>query len=364
MKNFTCLFLSLALLGAGQAQTAPPPIPAAPVQPAESQSAASAPAAPVALLLRAVPGTALEYAVTSQAQITNLQLNFVGKPGVNLSAAESGKLAEMNKTFGAQLPALSQLLGKNVTTSSKQFLRVLPNDPQGNAVLLSTLVTAPVSGGLDSAGQPLPSAQTQVVKAQVIKLTQTVAPNGQTLSIKAEADDPAVQRLYDSMKVEDLLSTLSQTAQTNLYGLRLAPGQSRSVTQTTDLGPLLGGLGEALGGAGARTQMKAQPLTLNVSTTFLGQSAAGLLNYQQHYSAETWTLSAALGTVGGQTTTLNMKVMNWSGQGGLSYRADGLPQTSDTTQNVSVSMSADLPDMPVQMQVSMNLTLSVSSAVR
>lgn len=378
-KRAALLGLGLsALLGAAQAQTTQtqaiqaqatqvqktqtPSIPATPapaVQPATDAAASSAPSiSTVPLRLHAVPGTTLEYATTRQVQVTAFSLKVVARPGTVLSAADRSRVAALNAALGAQMPALQELISRaQPAAAGKQFLKVLPTDARGNAVLLSTWVAAPLS-----LGRAAPALQT-------IRLTQIVAPNGTTLDAQITADDPATQRFYDALSSNERLSSFGQNAQAGLYGLNLAPGATGSLVQALDLSGLLGDLAAALGGVGVADQIRVQPLVLDVGSTFLGRSEAGVLSYQQRFAARPWTFTAQGRGAGAQPgtlrlSTLHLAVTSWSGQGGLSFRPDGLPQTSDSAQSADLDLVLDVPGVPAQLQAHLKFTLTASSAAR
>ena len=347
------LSASLSLLSGAQAQSAAPPIPAAPASTAPALQAAPA----ERLILNPAPGTALEYATSTQVQFTAFDLTAAAQPGVVLSAAQQSQLATLKRDLSAQLPVLKGALGRSVQAiTGKQFTSVLPRDPEGNTVLLTSVVTAPVSV-TDASGT------TTTTPAQTVRLTQTLAPDGQVLSVKVQTDDPMLQQRYVAMPMDDLLASLGQNGN-SLYGVNLKVGDTHTSTQSLDLSGLLGGLGSLLGGSDISADLKAQPLTLTIATTYLGTNASGVRSYQQRYVAAPWTLDLTITGPAGQSTSLTLTVSAWSGQGGLSYRADGLPQTSDSTQALSVDMSADLPDLPAQLQAHIGMTLTSSSAAR
>ncbi len=349
------LAAGLSLLPASaQAQSAAPPIPAAPASavPASQDDSAER------LTLNPAPGTALEYATSTQVQFTAFELTAAAQPGAALSAAQQSQLAALKRDLSAQLPALKAALGRSVQAiTSKQFISVLPRDTEGNTVLLTSMVTAPTSV-TDASGT------VTTTPAQTVRLTQTLAPDGQVLSAKVQTDDPALQQVYDAMQMDDLLASFSQTGGTTLYGINLKVGETHTSTQNLDLSGLLGGLGSLLGGSDISADLKAQPLALSVATTYLGTNASGVRSYQQRYAAAPWTLDLSVAGPAGQSTSMTLSVSAWSGQGGLSYRADGLPQTSDNTQALAVDMSVNLPDLPAQLQAHLGMTLTISSAVR
>ena len=206
------------------------------------------------------------------------------------------------------------------------------------------------------------SGTTTTTPAQTVRLTQTLAPDGQVLSVKVQTDDPMLQQRYVAMPMDDLLASLGQNGN-SLYGVNLKVGDTHTSTQSLDLSGLLGGLGSLLGGS-TSAPIQSQPLTLTIATTYLGTNASGVRSYQQRYVAAPWTLDLTITGPAGQSTSLTLTVSAWSGQGGLSYRADGLPQTSDSTQALSVDMSADLPDLPAQVQAHISITLTSSGAAR
>ncbi len=305
------------------------------------------------LRLHAAPGTVLEYATTRQVQVTAFSLKVVARPGAVLSAADRSRVADLNAALTAQTATLQQLLGRaQPAVAGKQFVKVLPTDAQGNTVLLSTWVGAPLS-----LGRAAPAPQT-------VRLTQTVAPDGTTLDARTVADDPATQRFYDALPAGERLSSFGQNAQAGLYGLNLMPGATGSLVQALDLSGLLGDLAAALGGAGVADQIQLQPLRLDVGTTFLGRSESGVLSYQQRFAARPWTLSTQGVGAGAQPGVLRLSVGDWSGQGGLSFRPDGLPQTSDSAQAAAFDLVLDVPGVPAQLQAHLELTLTASSAVR
>ncbi|WP_161882211.1 hypothetical protein [Deinococcus alpinitundrae] len=346
-----------------QAQPQLPSIPATPVPAVQSGAAPTTDPAlmPGAAPLRlyAAPGTALEYATTRQIQVTAFSLKAVARSGAVLSAADRSRVADLNTALSAQTATLQELLRRaQPAAAGKQFVKVLPTDVQGNTVLLSTWVGAPLS-----LGSAMPAPQT-------VRLTQTVAPNGTTLDARIVADDPATQRFYDALPAGERLSSFGQNAQASLYSLNLMPGVTGvtgvtgSLVQALDLSGLLGELAAALGGAGVAAQIQLQPLRLDVGSTFLGRSEAGVLSYQQRFAARPWTLSAQGTGAGAQPGVLRLSVSDWSGQGGLSFRPDGLPQTSDSVQSAAFDLVLDVPGVPAQLQAHLEFSLTASSAAR
>ncbi|GAA4019164.1 hypothetical protein GCM10022631_35490 [Deinococcus rubellus] len=362
-KRAALLSLCLsALLGTAQAQAQTlqlqaqllsiPATPAPAAQPALPDVATNT--AP--LRLHAAPGTTLEYATTRQVQVTAFSLKVVARPGAVLSAADRARVADLNTALSGQMPALQHLISRaQPAVAGKQFLKVQPTDAQGNMVLLSTWVAAPLSLG---SAAPAP---------RTVRLTQSVAPDGTTLDAQIAADDPAAQRFYDALPSDQRLNSFGQNAQAGLYGLNLVSGGTGNLVQALDLSGLLGDLAAALGGAAVADQIRAQPLLLDVGTTFLGRSKAGVLSYQQRFAARPWTLSAqgaGAQTSTSQTSTLRLTVTDWSGQGGLSFRPDGLPQTSDSAQSAGLDLVLDVPGVPAQLQAHLEFTLTASSAAR
>ncbi len=339
-----------------------PAIPALPLSPAPSASpavpVAAAPAPPTsALRLSAAPGTALEYATTVEIELSAFELKFVGQPGAVLSAAESAQLADLNKALSAQQPDMGKLLGSfSQRVSGKQFLKMLPPDAQGNAVVLSTVIAPPLRLGAAEAAPsgPAPAAQT----AQLVQPSApdgAAAPLGLQVQGAAQGAGPAAPGSLSSLGQNNL----------GLYGLRLATGETYTGLQALDLSALFGPLGEALGGADIRVRIAAQPLSLNVATTFLGPGSGGVLRYQQRSAAAPWALALDLpGQNQDGPARMTLQVQNWSAQGGLSYRADGLPQTSDSAQTVNLSLTVDRADVPLQLQAKLGFTLRLSSAPR
>ncbi|AWN24282.1 hypothetical protein DKM44_14460 [Deinococcus irradiatisoli] len=357
--TFKVLSLGLALLlGAAWAQS--PAIPALPLAPvtAAPVPAPPAPASAVALRLSALPGTALEYATSVELKLSEFEIKFVARPGAELSAADSARLTELNRALSAQQAGVGQLLGNFAQSlGGKQFLKVLPSDAQGNSVLLSTVVAPPLRLGAGAgAGVGAPPPETRS-----LQLVQLSAPDGRPLGLKVQGTDPAPGEAA-ALSADALTGGLGQS-NLSLYGLSLAPGETRGSTQTVDLSALLGPLAEALGGQNLGAQIAAQPLTLNVATTFLGLGSGGVLRYQQRFVASPWTLSLDLPGQDG-ASRITMQVDNWSAQGGLSYRADGLPQTGDSAQTVALSLTVDRADGPLQLQARLGFSVVVSSAPR
>ena len=301
------------------------------LQAGQAQSVQNAPTE--LLTLRAAPGTALEYATLSGVQFSDLTLRYLPSAGQTLSADEQKKLAQLNQNAKAQLPQLSQALGGVSDVPGKQFIKVLPSDERGNAVVQITALTPPSTPG-QSAPPP-------------VSVTQTQAPSGQVLK-RSGAVGPA------AINAETFLSRLTQGAG-QLYGLALQPGQSRSSTQLLDLGPLLGGVSALAGSADLSAQFRANPLNMLIETTYLGKNTAGVRSYAQRFSAAPWTLSAP---------GLKLAVTSWSGQGGQSFRTDGLPQTSDSTHTLAVTLLLDVPDAPVQLELNFKMRLVSSTAVK
>ena len=284
------------------------------------------------LSLRAAPGSSLAYATRSSVQFSDIALHYQPRAGKSLSAAEQKNLAQLNAAAKAQLPQLKKALGGVSDVAGKQFIKVLPNDERGNTVLQITALTLPSTPG-KSAPAPVSVIQIQAPDGHLLKLSGAVGP----AAINAEA----------------FLSRLTQGAG-QLYGLALQPGQSRSSSQILDLGPLLGGVGALAGGSDLSAPLRANPLKVLVDTTYLGKNASGIRSYAQRFSAAPWALSVP---------GLKLAVNSWSGQGGQSFRGDGLPQTSDNTQNLGVTLLLDVPQTPVQLELTFKLSLISSTAV-
>ncbi|WP_420594460.1 hypothetical protein [Deinococcus sp.] len=340
MKAITFLTLGLGLLGGAQAQTVTP----------RTSSATEV------LTLSAVPGTQVTYLTTTKIEFTGFDVSFAPKPGKTLSAEDQAKLSEISSATKSQMAEVQAELGSAIQESEgKQFVRVLPPDVRGNAVLQTSLVSpAPV---ID-----LKTNRVTVSKTQFVTTTtqQTFAPDGKLLNLSIKSSDPKLQKFYSAMKFDELLGQMGQSGQGSLYGLALKAGESRNSTQSVDLSSLLSGLGALLMGETDVSQsLKSQPLTLNVATTYLGKSTAGIRSYQQRFTASPWKLSLKGGA---GTSALNIRTTAWSGQGGQSYRPDGLPQTRDSAQDVSMIMTMDMPDLPVQMQLQMDMKLTTSIA--
>ncbi len=309
-----------------------------------------APSAAETLILSAVPGTQVEYVVSYKMRLDNLQFSYVPQPGVTLSAKQQAELTQMNDQLTAQLPQFTAALEKAAQSSqSKEFIKVLPRDERGNSVLQTTLIT--------------PGQNDNVAKIKTFtttKLIQTIAPDGHILKLNIQTNDPQLQRVYNAMNSEELLKKFNQNGQGDLYGLTLRPGETRGSTQTLDVGALLGGLGALMGGA----SFKAQPLTMNVATTYLGKSATGVRSYQQSYTSSPWKVSVSVPSPGSKSSALDISATSSSGQGGQSYRPDGLPQTSDSVQTIGMVISSDLPDMPARSEFRVDMIIASSLAAR
>ena len=312
--------------------------------------------APGPLTLTARPGVMTEYTTSSTVQFTDFEISFAPLPGRVLSAAEQAQLKRLNDNASTQFADLKTLVGTPAqSTRTRQTLRVLSADTAGNTVLITTVITPPVIA--------LRPGQVTAA-AQITRLTRTVSPTGGVVSFKVQTDDPQRQLTYERLNYADLLSSLSLSDTTSLYGLKLESGAAKTAVQTLDLSTFFGSLADALGGPGTSLNLKAQPLRLNVTTTAQGTDAGGGRRYVQTYRALPWTLNLSTRGEGGQTITLRFATTDWSGDGTLSYRPDGLPQSSELTQKIGMTLSAELPGLPVQLRARFGATLSLSSQAR
>jgi hypothetical protein len=350
------LLLSSALLSASLPSTALAQTEPAQSEPAQTEPAQTerAPAPPLTLSAR--PGTQVAYSTSSTVQFTTFEISFTALPGRVLSAAEQAQLKRLNENAARQFADLKALVGTPaVSTRTRQTVKVLPPDAAGNAVLLITVVTPPVIALRP--GQASSSAQ-------VARLTQTLSPTGQVVKFRVQTENPPLQQAYERLSYADLLSALSLSDTTPLYGLKLSPGETASAAQLLDLSPFFGSLADALGGPGTGISLRAQPLKLNVGTTFQNEEDGGARRYEQIYSAAPWKLNLSTRAADGQTITLRFATTDWSGHGTLSFRPDGLPERTELTQTLGMTLSAELPGLPVQLRATFGATLSLGSEVR
>ncbi|WP_293913099.1 hypothetical protein [Deinococcus sp.] len=336
------------------AQTTLDPAPA----PAQTEPAQTEPVqpSPGPLTLTARPGVTAEYTTSSSVQFTDFDISFAPLPGRMLSAAEQTQLKRLSDNAAVQFADLGTLVAAPPQrTRTRQTLRVLAADSAGNSVLLTTVITPPVIAF--RAGQV-------AAPAQITRLTRTVSPSGQLVSFKVQTGDPQRQLAYERLNYADVLSALSLSDATSLYGLALKSGAARTAVQPLDLSTFFGSLADALGGPGTGISLKAQPLQLNVTTTFQGEDAGGTRRYDQTYRASPWILKLSTRGSDGQTITLKFATTDWSGEGTLSYRPDGLPDGGELTQKIGMTLSAELPGLPVQLRARFGATLSLSSKAK
>lgn len=349
--------LTLTLLAFGpltfaQAQTTTPvtssAVPAAPV--ASPDMPAPANALPP-LLLSAPVGAHMEYTVSNTSTISINQLRFAAQSG---KTANSTELAKLNARLESQKKQMAELFSKSANAvTSKLFVRVLPNDAAGNRVLTTTTitnVTLPAPSTSSRRNAPKTVTQTNTVTA-----TQTLSPSGKLVGLKVTTSDPKLQKVYDQLSTEELLSAQGLDG-VKFYGLPLALGQPVSQNYTLDVQSVFGNVLGAVGGSDAA--LKAQPLKMQVATTLL--SAAGeTRQYEQAYSAQPWSMTVQLGE-GKQSSSMRLSTDSLTGQGVSTYRQDGLLVGSEGDQKLRMSMITEIPNSPYQMEMVLDIATKTS----
>lgn len=285
---------------------------------AAAQSSPATPA-PTVLTLTAPPGTSAQYRQTTRVSFEILDLHAEAQAG---KPADPAALAARNSTLAAQLPQLRQALnqaGLSQAQVSRMTVRVLPPS-QGNTVMLSTTSVE------------LPGAQAGTKRSAEISTTLTYTPAGQIADVRITSSDPELQKVYQALDLNTLIQNAQTAGTTGLYGLPLTTGAHTSATSV----PMQGLLTAMLSLVGADPQAntaQAEPLSLQVSTTYTGNDAQGIRRFVQQYTARPWKADLKLGD-----TALAMSVPNLLGQGRQSFRPDGLAQASTIHQEMTMQL--------------------------
>lgn len=285
----------------------------------------------------------MEYQISTTSSINITQMRFAAQSGKTVSAAE---LAKLNARLDGQKQQMAQLFSKSANAvNSKMFVRVLPNDAAGNRVLASTVITTvPVTTPARKGQKATTTTQTSTVTS-----TTSYSPSGQVVGLKVTTSDAQLQKVYDKLDMAGLLRAQGLDG-LKFYGQPLALNTPVNQEYTLDVQSVFGNVLGALGSGGS---LQAQPLTMQVSTTLLGETG-NLRHYQYKYTAQPWAMTAQLGE-GKQHGSMRLSTDSLTGQSDLTYRLDGFPASSNTQQNLQMSMITEIPDSPYQMEMGLNI---------
>ncbi len=326
------------------APTLPVTVPAPTTSGAPLPGIAAPPNALPPLLLSAPVGAAVEHVVSNTSTINITQLRFAAQPGKKVSATE---LSKLNTRLDAQKQQMAALFSKSANAvSSKMFMRMLPNDAEGNRVLATTTITTvPVPATPASKGRRATPATTQTV---TVTSTQTLSPSGKLLDLKINTSDAKLQKVYDGLDMQSLLGSQGLEG-TRLYGLPLALNQPVSQNYTVDVQSVFGNV---LGALGTTQSLKARPLNMQVQITRLSDQGR---EYQQTYRAQPWAMTVHLGE-GKDSSQMRLTTDHLTGQITQTYLPSGLLEQSRSIQNLRMGMTIEVPRSPYQMEVMLDIT--------
>lgn len=315
--------------------------PATSLQTAQAQTTPAQTAQATTLRLTAQPGTSVQLVTSVKTAMTLEDVQATGPDGQKMSAAEQAQLrAELSRGLNASAQAVT----------GKTFYKVQGRSADGTVTLLtSTVVSVPGQASI------------------TIRLTQKVAPNGQTQFTGIDSDNPGVKAALSGLSPEILQGQMSGSgALTGLYGQSFAVGQTRTQTNTLDaqglLGGLLGSLTAGMKEAEVLGKIKATPLTVQTKTTYKGLNASKQHVFFQNSTARPWTIE--LGDPSSKTAPMHIKMelLDLAQSGQSLYRPDGLPAAQTLTQTMRMRMTMHSPENgQLTMLLRMNQTVTAST---
>ncbi|MGY2892822.1 hypothetical protein [Deinococcus sp. UYEF24] len=324
----------------GPATSTDPALPVAPAGPAVPDAAA-----PLVLRLTARPGTYAEYATTLQIKFQLSDMHFEAQPGKTVKAAD---LAALNAKAKAQSADMTATMNKSaLSQTGKSFVRVQP-PVNGNSVVLTTTVL-----GLPDALHP---GKTRPVS---VGITLTYDPSGKVVGAAVTSSDPQLQKVYQAMDVNTLYQSAQQQGGGSLYGQPLVVGRPMTRDSTVDAQRLLQSLLGTAGAAAHNVQVQSKPLVVHVVTTYTGNDADDQLMFTRTVSAEPWNVAVKMNGTG-----MQMAVTAMTGGGNSVVRPDGLNQSENANQTMSMQLQLDMPGDPYRMVMKVQYSVSTSTTLK
>lgn len=313
---------------------------------AGAQNAPSSPPAPVVLTLSAPVGSGAELRTlsTSSLSISDLQVSAV--PG---GQATPEQVASAQRSLQDGISAVNKAGATSL--SGKAFFRVVSRDGAGNTTLLSSVVQTPPA----RAGQP--------ARTLTMRLTQTIAPDGQVSHLTLDSDDPQVSAAFKGLTPEKL-GQIGRDLNGNagsVYGVPLQVNEPRTSTVTVDFQELMNSLLGALAGADARKifgSFQSTPLTVTTTTTYRGTNAAGqhLFDSGSEYGPWKFSLSSQDARL---PLNLSAELRSAQASGTSAYTATGLPAQILQKSNLSMQVQMVMDGIQVSMTMTAQQALSM-----
>ncbi|WP_407569071.1 hypothetical protein [Deinococcus altitudinis] len=327
------------------ASPAEPAAPATPDVPATDAPVTAPAPAPSVLRLTAQPGTYAEYATVLQIKFQLTDMHFEAQPGKTVKAAD---LAALNAKAKAQSADMTATLNKSgLSQTGKSFVRVQP-PVNGNSVILTTTILS-----LPDALHP---GKTRPVS---VGITLTSDPSGKVVGAAVTSSDPQLQKIYQAVDVNTLIQNAQQQGGGSLYGQPLVVGRSMTRDSTLDAQRLLQSLLGTAGAAMQNVQVQSKPLVVHGVTTYVGNDASGRQMFTRTLSAEPWNVAV---NVNG--TKMQMAVTAITGGGTSVVRPDGLNQSENANQTMSMQLQLDMPGEPYRMVMKVQYTVSTSTTLK
>lgn len=333
------------------APAAPTPVTPTPVTP--TPAATSTAPALTALLLTAPVGASTEFVstTTSRSSIEDVQV----------SAAAGSKISEakLNEARRSLQAAMGELKNMPATTlTGKAFFKVTARDASGQTTLVNTIIQ----------NMP-PMAKTGAAKAKssiTMKFTQQIAPDGKVTFKGIESDDPQIAAVFKTLTPEKMqqFATQNGTDFAGVYGKPLTIGEARTSTVNMDAEELMRSLLSAFAGPQGQKlfgDVKASPLQVATTTTYMGQNAQGQYAFETGSRFEPWHISLNVPAPASSAAPLSMNVdlLSAFGKGTATYRADGLPTSISQDTNMKMQMTMIMDGLQVKMTMSMVQSVSM-----
>lgn len=292
----------------------------------------AAPGPPV-LTLSAPVGASVELRTSTSSRLRLEDVQVSARPAQGVTQADLNRL---KNSFNSGQAA------QTTTVSGKAFYRVASRDTGGAAVLVSTVVQT-------MTGQP----------PLTLRISQTVAPSGETGGMKIESDDPRLKAVLAQLTPEKIEQLVAQTGPSlkGVYGQALVPGTSSEQTVTLDMQGMMGPLFSALAGADGTEppQVQVTPLSVTTRTTYQGLSAQGLHTFTTRASAQDWQMELE---GEGDTPGMTMSLSALEASGTQTFRQGGLPGPGQQSMTMTMLMDMTIGGA----QVSLTMTMEQRTA--
>ncbi|WP_261664222.1 hypothetical protein [Deinococcus sp. Marseille-Q6407] len=282
-------------------------------------------------MLTAPSGTSVTLRQTSKVQIELEDVQATGSAAKEMSQDDIKEMRQMFAEMGD-----TEVAPTDVVISVGQVF------PDGSRELITSVTTQmPAESEMDDF---------------TLRVIQRIAADGRLTATRIESDNKEIQQTFAALS-QDQLNNVSGGQDTGVYGFPLVPGQSKTSTQTVDMQALLGGLMGGLVGSmsadlsedeAAEVQatfqnIKADPLTVTSVTTYRGTDAQGRYVFDAIGKAQPWKVSfSAQNPDGSGAMQTNASITDLNVMGQSSYRANGLPSSLNTTQEMRMRLNVTM----------------------